>query len=101
VYEDWRGNNYFFCGGRVILGSDAKFFVLTNVLILIPSILYIRAVIEALFYGIALSVRHVVYTNMYYLRDFGVWSFYLLTVIPLPVFVLLGCIVCPSGLCHT
>jgi hypothetical protein len=37
-YEDWRGNNYFFFGGRVMLGSDAKLFGISNLLILAPSI---------------------------------------------------------------
>jgi hypothetical protein len=25
-YEEWQGNNYFFCGGHIMMGSDAKFF---------------------------------------------------------------------------
>ena len=25
-YEDWKGNNHFFCNGRYMLGSDARFF---------------------------------------------------------------------------
>lgn len=26
-YEDWQGKNYFLCNGKIILGSDAKFFL--------------------------------------------------------------------------
>eukprot|EP01032_Pedospumella_encystans_P007672 gene7672-9178_t len=29
-YQDWRGNNLFFSEGRVMLGSDGKFFMATN-----------------------------------------------------------------------
>ena len=39
-HEDWRGNNYFFCCGKVMMGSDAKFFALTNALLLATSGLF-------------------------------------------------------------
>ena len=29
-YQDWRGNNLFFSEGRIMLGSDGKFFMATN-----------------------------------------------------------------------
>lgn len=39
-YQDWKGNNHVMCGGKVVLGSDRGYFVLTNLLIIIPSVLY-------------------------------------------------------------
>jgi len=30
--DDWRGNNYFYWNGSLMLGCDARFFVVTNVL---------------------------------------------------------------------
>jgi hypothetical protein len=47
-YEDWRGNNYFFLGGRVMIGSDAKMFCLTNALIFMPSALFFGCVLPRL-----------------------------------------------------
>lgn len=29
-HEDWRGNNYFFFNGKAMLGSDGRFFAVTN-----------------------------------------------------------------------
>ena len=39
-YEDWRGNNYFLWDGRIMLGSDAKLLILSNTLLLVPSICF-------------------------------------------------------------
>lgn len=39
-YEDWRGNNYFFWDGRIMLGSDAKLLIMSNAMLLIPSICF-------------------------------------------------------------
>jgi hypothetical protein len=39
-YEDWRGNNYFFLDGRIMLGSDAKLLLLSYSLILVPSFIF-------------------------------------------------------------
>jgi DHHC palmitoyltransferase len=47
-YEDWRGNNYFFFEGRMMMGSDAKFFAFTNLMIALPSILFFYYVTPAL-----------------------------------------------------
>ena len=53
-HEDWQGNNYFFCDGTVMMGSDAKFFAFTNVLIMLPSLFLFYTVIpqicESYFY---------------------------------------------------
>lgn len=45
-YEDWRGNNHFFCDGRVMLGSDARFFGVTNVLLLLPTLLFFTCIMS-------------------------------------------------------
>jgi len=39
-HEIWNGQNYFLCNGRIMLGSDAYFFFLTNVIIALPSMIY-------------------------------------------------------------
>lgn len=39
-HEDWRGNNYFFFNGKVMLGSDGKFFAVTNVMSVIVLYLF-------------------------------------------------------------
>jgi hypothetical protein len=43
-YEAWRGNNAFWCGGRLMLGSDATFLVVSNVLILAPAAVFLALV---------------------------------------------------------
>ena len=44
-HEDWRGNNYFFCSGKVMMGSDAKVFLLTNFILLATSVLFFFGVV--------------------------------------------------------
>ncbi len=44
-YEDWKGNNHIMCGGQVVMGSDRGFFVLTNVLLLVPEVLFLVFVV--------------------------------------------------------
>jgi len=39
-YEDWKGNNYFYLNGKVMMGSDAKLFLCTNLLLFVPSLLF-------------------------------------------------------------
>jgi palmitoyltransferase ZDHHC9/14/18 len=39
-HEDWRGNNTFLLDGLVMLGSDARFFAVTNVLLGVPVVLF-------------------------------------------------------------
>lgn len=39
-YDDWQGNNFIFCNGKFIFGSDFKLFLLTNSLILLLSALF-------------------------------------------------------------
>ena len=46
-YEDWRGNNYFFCNGAAMVGSDGKFFLFTNLLLIVPSIFFFIFVVPA------------------------------------------------------
>ena len=47
-YEEWKGKNHFFFDGTFMLGSDAKFFVITNILTLIPSLLFFFFVVPGL-----------------------------------------------------
>ncbi len=44
-YEDWKGNNHIMCNGKVIMGSDRGFFVFSNAVIVIPTILYLVLVV--------------------------------------------------------
>jgi hypothetical protein len=55
-YEDWRGNNYFFCNGRIMMGSDAKFFVLTNIMLLCPAALSFAFVIPKCYYSVVVGL---------------------------------------------
>ena len=45
-HEDWRGNNNFLLDGRIMLGSDARFFFVTNVLLIAPASLFFVFVIS-------------------------------------------------------
>lgn len=47
-YEAWRGNNTFWCKGRVMLGSDAKFFVFTNFFLVVPAVVFAVLVVPLL-----------------------------------------------------
>lgn len=47
-YEDWKGHNHFLCNGHIMMGSDAVMFVLTNILLLVPSIGFFFWVVEKL-----------------------------------------------------
>ena len=40
-YEGWRGNNTFWCRGKIMLGSDATFFAVSNLLILAPAAVFL------------------------------------------------------------
>ena len=41
VHEAWRGNNYFFLGGNIMLGSDAKLLIVSNILLILPSLVFL------------------------------------------------------------
>ncbi|KAK4757352.1 hypothetical protein SAY87_018653 [Trapa incisa] len=40
IYQAWKGNNKFLCGGRLVLGPDAASLLLTSVLIGCPAIAF-------------------------------------------------------------
>lgn len=41
LYEAWRGNNMFWCGGRIMLGANSTLFVFTNIVILAPALVFL------------------------------------------------------------
>lgn len=47
-HEDWRGNNYFFLNGKIMVGSDGKLFLFTNALILVPSFIFFKYTLPSL-----------------------------------------------------
>lgn len=49
-YEEWKGNNMFCCGGSLMFGSDGRFFIFTNVLMAVPSILMVIFVTPDAYY---------------------------------------------------
>lgn len=40
-YQIWQGNNVFCCNGLMMFGSDGKFFIATNLLVLITGLMFI------------------------------------------------------------
>ncbi|CAM9814502.1 unnamed protein product [Pylaiella littoralis] len=40
-YEEWGGFNYFFLGGRVMMGSDVRWFVSSNITLTLPAMLFV------------------------------------------------------------
>ncbi|KAK3118321.1 hypothetical protein QOZ80_9BG0697220 [Eleusine coracana subsp. coracana] len=40
LYQAWKGNNVFLCGGQLILGPDAASLLITTILIVIPTIIF-------------------------------------------------------------
>ncbi|TVU50716.1 hypothetical protein EJB05_02103 [Eragrostis curvula] len=40
LYQAWKGNNIFLCGGRLILGPDAASLLITTFLIICPTIIF-------------------------------------------------------------
>lgn len=66
-YEDWRGNNHFYFEGRIMLGSDSKCFLMTNIGLLGVSLVFFFAVLPGVFYYwtiMALSVCLFVYSEI-------------------------------------
>jgi hypothetical protein len=48
-YQEWRGNNVFFFDGQLMFGSDFNFFVFTNILYTIPSLLFFLFVLPDIY----------------------------------------------------
>jgi hypothetical protein len=39
-YENWLGNNYFFFQGRFMVGSDARMLMITNIMLVVPTAIF-------------------------------------------------------------
>lgn len=47
VYQVWKGNNKFLCGGRIVFGDDAGSLILTSILIGAPAITFcVRMIVK-------------------------------------------------------
>ena len=46
LYQVWKGNNLFLCNGYILFGPEYKTFILTLILIIIPSILFITVCVD-------------------------------------------------------
>lgn len=40
-HEEWGGFNHFFLGGKVMMGSDVRWFVSSNITLTLPSIFFV------------------------------------------------------------
>ena len=41
LYESWRGAHTFWCGGKVMLGPDSTVFLVSNLMILVPAVVFL------------------------------------------------------------
>ena len=58
LYEDWRGSNYFYCNGTCVLGPlTFRPIVLTSLITIIPTALYIGYEYEVSYNAIKIIVR--------------------------------------------
>ena len=72
-HEDWRGNNHFYCRGNIMFGSDARFFGITNIILVVPSVLFFTFIISDFYgelpgtiaYWSLLSLALFAYTNLW------------------------------------
>ena len=48
-WEEWKGNNVFLLDGRIIFGADARFFVFTNLITVIPAVCFLYQVVPNLY----------------------------------------------------
>ena len=39
-HEEWGGRNHFFAGGRVMMGSDVRWFMSSNITLTVPVMLF-------------------------------------------------------------
>jgi len=62
-YQDWRGNNLLFSEGRIMLGSDGKFFMATNAVASIVIYLFYAYVVPSVpEYATIIKVSYFVHT---------------------------------------
>jgi hypothetical protein len=55
-YLEWKGINFFFFDGKIMFGSDFKFFLGTNILFLIPSFFYLLLIVPVMYQPILTGV---------------------------------------------
>jgi len=48
-YLEWKGNNKFFCNGKLMFGSDFYFFLFTNCLYIVPTVVYFALVLPFMY----------------------------------------------------
>jgi palmitoyltransferase ZDHHC9/14/18 len=51
-FLEWSGNNQFFCNGKVMVGSDFNFFLGTNILFIMPTLVFFIFVIPEMDYPV-------------------------------------------------
>lgn len=57
-YYEWKGNNEFFCNGSIMFGKDVNVFLFTNILFIIPSVIFFAIVAPQMYFSIFWMVNY-------------------------------------------